>query len=299
MFVAPVRVLVSSPRSLAYDRGRPFSSSVRPCPCPPLHPLTKSPPFRTLCIGKENHDASTQEFSVLSSDIPWDTGGIWSTMGLYFFSFHIPLSFGGLSVIAQMLHQPVMDPLAEALSLLLLQTTELLGAFAVLQYTAKPQYKLTTLFLSKKPSGERNWILAASLGFGFLLLVVILTSLLADVLVGPKDVNNPALKEILSSGSIAKAACVFIYCFITPVLEETVYRGFLLTSLATTMEWRRAVAISACVFTAAHLSWENSPQLFLIGCVLGSAYCWTGNLASSFTIHAAYNAATLLVTMVS
>eukprot|EP00268_Persea_americana_P058287 TRINITY_DN7041_c1_g1_i2.p1 TRINITY_DN7041_c1_g1~~TRINITY_DN7041_c1_g1_i2.p1 ORF type:complete len:227 (-),score=36.93 TRINITY_DN7041_c1_g1_i2:278-958(-) len=226
MFVAPVRVLVSSPRSLAYDRGRPFSSSVRPCPCPPLHPLTKSPPFRTLCIGKENHDASTQEFSVLSSDIPWDTGGIWSTMGLYFFSFHIPLSFGGLSVIAQMLHQPVMDPLAE-------------------------------------------------------------------------DVNNPALKEILSSGSIAKAACVFIYCFITPVLEETVYRGFLLTSLATTMEWRRAVAISACVFTAAHLSWENSPQLFLIGCVLGSAYCWTGNLASSFTIHAAYNAATLLVTMVS
>lgn len=55
---------------------------------------------------------------MLSSDIPWDTGGIWSTMGLYFFSFHIPLSFGGLSVIAQMLHQPVMDPLAEVSDML-------------------------------------------------------------------------------------------------------------------------------------------------------------------------------------
>lgn len=55
---------------------------------------------------------------MLSSDIPWDTGGIWSTMGLYFFSFHIPLSFGGLSVIAQILHQPVMDPLTKVSNLL-------------------------------------------------------------------------------------------------------------------------------------------------------------------------------------
>lgn len=114
-----------------------------------------------------------------------------------------------------------------------------------------------------------------------------------------QDVNNLVLKAVLSSGFVAKAACFFIYCFITPILEEIVYRGFLLRSLATTMEWRRAVAISACVFTAAHLSWENSPQLFFIGCVLGSAYCWTGNLASSFTIHAAYNAFTLLVAILS
>ena len=30
-------------------------------------------------------------------------------MAFYFFSLHIPFSFGGLSVVAQILHQTVMD----------------------------------------------------------------------------------------------------------------------------------------------------------------------------------------------
>lgn len=56
---------------------------------------------------------------MLSSDIPWDSGSTWSTMALYFFSFHIPLSFGGLSVIAQVLQQPVIDPQTEVSYILL------------------------------------------------------------------------------------------------------------------------------------------------------------------------------------
>lgn len=31
-------------------------------------------------------------------------------MGFYVFSIHIPLSFGGLSVAAKVLHQAVLDP---------------------------------------------------------------------------------------------------------------------------------------------------------------------------------------------
>ncbi|XP_058083366.1 uncharacterized protein LOC131231251 [Magnolia sinica] len=252
--------------------------------------------FRSFCSskGKAADDAVSEEFSVLSSDIPWDGGSSWSTMALYFFSLHIPLSFGGLSLVTQLLHQPILDPQMKAISLPIIQTTELLGALALLQYTTKRQYKLTSFFHGKKHSGERNWIQASALGFGFLISLVLLTSLLADRLIGTKDVNNPMLTEILSSSNAAKVACFTVYCFITPLLEEIVYRGFLLTSLTSTMEWWRAVIISACVFSAAHLSWENAPQLFIIGCVLGCTYCWTGNLASSFTIHSLYNAVILL-----
>ena len=31
-------------------------------------------------------------------------------MGFYVFSIHVPLSFGGLSAAAKILHQPVLDP---------------------------------------------------------------------------------------------------------------------------------------------------------------------------------------------
>lgn len=111
--------------------------------------------------------------------------------------------------------------------------------------------------------------------------------------------NNPILKEMLLSSDISKAACVIVYCIITPLLEEMVYRGFMLTSLASTMNWKQAVALSAAIFSAAHFSGENFLQLFVIGCFLGCSYCGTGNLTSSIVIHSSYNALTLILTFLS
>lgn len=51
-----------------------------------------------------------QGFSVLASDIPWESGSTWSTMAFYIFNLHIPLGYGGLSIVAYILHQPVPDP---------------------------------------------------------------------------------------------------------------------------------------------------------------------------------------------
>ncbi|KAF9588147.1 hypothetical protein IFM89_007811 [Coptis chinensis] len=246
-----------------------------------------------------NDDDIFQEFSVLSSEVAWEEGSIWSTMGLYFFSLHIPLSFGGLSVVAKIMNQAVLDPQIEAVSILLIQTIELCGAFSLLKYTAKPNYKLASFFQGSKFSKERNWVQAAAVGFGLLALLALLTSFLADRLIGPKDVNNPILKDIISSGSVSGGAVIIVYFFVTPFLEEIVYRGFLLTSLASRMKWQQAVIISSCIFSVAHFSNENSFQLFIIGCILGCSYCWSGNLSSSFVLHSLYNAATLMVTVFS
>ncbi|XP_068646586.1 uncharacterized protein [Aristolochia californica] len=239
-------------------------------------------------------------FSVLSSDTHWDSGSLWSTTGAYFFSLHIPLSFGGLSVVSQILHKTTLDPQTKAVSLVIIQTMELLGALALLGYTAKRPYKLLSIFSGQQAPEGRNWVVASAVGFGLLILLVFLTSFVADRLIGPKDVNNPVLKEIFSSGPIAGGSCFFVYCFITPLMEEIVYRGFLLSSLVSSnFEWQYAVIISSCIFSAAHLSFENFIQLFLIGCVLGSTYCWTGKVSSSFVVHSLYNAATLIFTILS
>ncbi|PPE01190.1 hypothetical protein GOBAR_DD01778 [Gossypium barbadense] len=242
-------------------------------------------------------DKSTQGFSVLTSDIPWKTESLWSTMALYMFNLHIPLGFGGLSIVSYLLHQPVLDPQTEALSLLVIDILELLATLFLLKSTIKPNNRLLDIF--KANPVERNWLLASALGFGVLILLVFLTSIVVDGLYGIKDVNNLILKEMLVRSDISKGACITVYCIITPILEEMVYRGFMLASLASTMNWKQAVVISAAIFSAAHLSGENFLQLFVIGCILGCSYCGTGNLSSSILIHSLYNAFTLIITFLS
>ncbi|RDY03719.1 hypothetical protein CR513_12668, partial [Mucuna pruriens] len=217
-------------------------------------------------------------------DSPWETGNVWSNLSLYLFTLHIPFSFGGLSVVALFYGQSVLHPQTQALSLLTIQILELSGALVLLKYTAKPQYKFSNFFKKNKLLSNRNWFLSSTLGFGFLILLIFLTSLLADRLFGSKDlsflkehgllcktqgvilhqvylilwhlkgVNNPILKEMLLNSDISRVSCVLAYCFVTPLLEEVVYRGFLLTSLASTMEWQQAVAISSVIFSAIHFS---------------------------------------------
>lgn len=84
------------------------------------------------------------------------------------------------------LHNDVCFSMVQALSLLVIQILELTGALLLLESTAKPEYKTLRFFRANELSKERNWLLVSFLVFGFLMLLVILTSLLADRLIGPK-----------------------------------------------------------------------------------------------------------------
>ncbi|KAL2466478.1 CAAX amino terminal protease family protein [Abeliophyllum distichum] len=257
--------------------------------------------FQCRCIKHEGtpKGPESEGFSVLESDTPCDFGSIWSSMGFYVFSIHVPLSFGGLSLAAKVLHQTVLDPQIQAFLILVIQTMELSIVLLLFKCPGKPHHSLLDFFHVNKASEERSWLLGSLLGFGLLVSLVFITSIVADRLIGPKDVNNPFLKEILLTGSSSTMACILVYCIVTPLLEEVVYRGFLLTSLASTMKWHQSVAISSLVFSAAHFSCENFLQLFIIGFVLGCTYCWTGNLSSSILTHSLYNALTLFLTFIS
>ncbi|KAI5660828.1 hypothetical protein M9H77_20151 [Catharanthus roseus] len=248
--------------------------------------------------NKESHKSQTG-FSVLNADIDCDIWTILCNMAFYIFSMHVPLSFGGLSVIANTLNQRVLEPQVEALSIFSIQTIELLTVLLLLNCPIEPRYKLLDFFKGSTLSEERNWLLASAAGFLFLVFLVFLTSTIADQLLGPKEVNNPIVNELLSSSSISGTLCVLVYCVVTPLLEEIVYRGYLLTSLSGTMNWQKAVLVSSIIFSASHFSAENFLQLFIVGTVLGCSYCWTGNLSSSVLVHSLYNALTLFLTFIS
>jgi membrane protease YdiL (CAAX protease family) len=102
-----------------------------------------------------------------------------------------------------------------------------------------------------------------------------------------------ALTGLVTSTPVACSATYLAFCVITPVIEEYVYRGFLLASLASHIRWPFAVIVSSLMFAISHLGASGLPSLFMIGCVLGLAYTWTGNLATSFVIHGLYNAIVL------
>ncbi|XP_042409045.1 uncharacterized protein LOC121998271 [Zingiber officinale] len=256
--------------------------------------------FRRLCSENNHGDEQFDAFSVLPSSIPWDNEDVWSIFAAYFFILHVPLSFGGLSIVASILHEPDLDPLTMVVSLSTLQVIEYAGALTLLYYNAKRKSNLCSFFLGKSSLEERSWVTASAVGIGSLIGMMFLSSIVSDMLLGPKDVNNLILKDMLSKSPLSTMPpCFFLYCLITPLLEETVYRGFLLSSLASTKKWWQAIIFSSFIFSIGHFSGENFLQLFLVGCVLGSAYCWTGQLASCFTIHSMYNATILLITFLS
>ncbi|GIL83128.1 hypothetical protein Vretifemale_11937 [Volvox reticuliferus] len=80
---------------------------------------------------------------------------------------------------------------------------------------------------------------------------------------------------------------------LAPVLEETVFRGFLLTSLTRFMPTWAAVVASSVSFGLAHLSTRDLPVLSALGLLLGWSYVRSRNLLTPIVIHGAWNSAVL------
>ncbi|RCV10645.1 hypothetical protein SETIT_2G125700v2 [Setaria italica] len=267
------------------------SSSTLSCACSP----SPDPDPGDGGEGRARH--LFDDFSVLSPVVPWEVDDIWRIYAGYFFILHIPLSFGGLGVVAKVLKCSSLDPMTTVISTVMLQFAELSLALALLQYSSMPGNDVQAFFASKVST--RNWVKETVIGFTIMMTLVWITSILPDKVVGPEDAYDPILKGILSDSPTSKLLCFFLYCVVAPLSEEIIYRGFLLTALSSSVKWRDAVVMSSLAFSVAHLSGKGFIQLFVIGCNLGLTYCRTGTLVASFTIHSLYNAVTLYMVLAS
>jgi membrane protease YdiL (CAAX protease family) len=81
--------------------------------------------------------------------------------------------------------------------------------------------------------------------------------------------------------------------FLAPLLEESLFRGFLLTSLTKIMPNWAAVLASSTAFGIAHLSIKDLPVLIVLGCWLGAIYCRSRNLLTPMIVHGAWNSTVL------
>jgi membrane protease YdiL (CAAX protease family) len=112
----------------------------------------------------------------------------------------------------------------------------------------------------------------------------------------PVALWRAAVELQLARGARELAAVVVCVAVVPAVVEELLFRGFVLASLCARLGGLRAVVGSAVLFAAAHLNpWEFTP-LLAFGLLLGVLVWRTHSLYPAVLAHLVNNLASILVT---
>jgi membrane protease YdiL (CAAX protease family) len=122
----------------------------------------------------------------------------------------------------------------------------------------------------------------------------------ADAVAGMVETSNGGDDAAAAASASALALVTYVRLFavtaiLAPLLEESVFRGFLLPTLTKYLPVPAAVVLSSAAFAAAHLSARDAPVLFALGCLLGLVYVRSRALASPMLVHGLWNGTVLSV----
>ena len=107
------------------------------------------------------------------------------------------------------------------------------------------------------------------------------------------------LQRLFSSPQAAYVIGAFAI-FIAPFMEELIFRGVLFRFFEQRVGLRFAIAATAVLFAALHVSeywgaWNHVLLIFFVGVVFSLARGLTGSFAPSFVLHLAYNTSLMLM----
>ncbi|HET9818632.1 MAG TPA: type II CAAX endopeptidase family protein [Rhodanobacteraceae bacterium] len=141
-----------------------------------------------------------------------------------------------------------------------------------------------------RPREGGDYVAAVALGIGMVFLGGVMTQLLAH--------GNPVQQDVsVMAGKVSPGMrlllAVIVVC-VAPVVEEVVFRGVLLSGLASRMRVGWAIVVSAVIFGCVHLpdfkfAWYPVPALILLGLLLAWLRVRTHSLWPSITLHATNN----------
>ncbi|TVU05743.1 hypothetical protein EJB05_48924 [Eragrostis curvula] len=146
---------------------------------------------------------------------------------------------------------------------------------------------------------QNGWLLWAGIGIFVAVVAIAIAGVAMTFLNGEtpqRETDSLVLiLPLIGSSSISTICLLGITGVLAPILEETVFRGFLMVSLSMWFSTPYSVLITAAMFAFAHLTPGEFPQLFLLGVVLGFSYAQTRNLLTPITIHAVWNSGVILL----
>lgn len=147
-----------------------------------------------------------------------------------------------------------------------------------------------------KPDGWAAWGLAGLAVSPPLILAVNSVFELLPITTAPGSGTVGAVSDMVGSVDPAVFLNLLVVTgILAPILEECVFRGFLLPSLSAKMPVPAAILASSGVFALCHGSLRDLPSLFALGVVMGFAYARSRNLMTSIAIHGTWNSATIAI----
>lgn len=176
----------------------------------------------------------------------------------------------------------------QAVGYFLLDITNLLLTVFVLTMSLRPyRFFQMGLFKIKLSLPMLRGVALACLTFPFIDLVAQATQTWFQK--APDALSMHLEQSVLQGDLTANLMYCFVVSVCTPVWEESIFRGFLLSSLTRYMPVAAAVVLSSFVFTAAHLSVQRAAYLVLLGCVIGAVFARSRNLLAAILVHALWN----------
>jgi uncharacterized protein len=228
-----------------------------------------------------------------TTTIPWDGATIWQVMVLWFTAFFAvswlvrPLAMGLLRINSSSDNIRVQALLSGGTYALLMVV-----GFGILYFSLRSFWPQ----LERLPWrwGDR-WFLWGFGGYLAAIPLVLVVSLLNQRLLQNQGGGNPILEVIINSQDNLTLWVLFLTVSVmAPLFEETLFRGFFLTSLTRYFSPWQAIALSGVVFAIAHLSVSDILPLTVLGMMLGYVYLRSGNLLSSMLLHSIWNSGSFI-----
>ncbi|KAF3431454.1 hypothetical protein FNV43_RR26185 [Rhamnella rubrinervis] len=268
--------------------------------------------FRSVCFfnagdkskGSFEEEETGSELSILKRwNVPWE----WQTVSLTSLACGVSFVLTGLVEAAAIpylglqIEELSLDEKAEILFLDQgITTAVILGVLFSVAKSFDPLPEDFFRYDVREPfSLQKGWLLWAGIGLVGAVMAISLTGAAMSLFSGESPQRETdalvRLLPLIGSSTISTACLVGITGVLAPILEETVFRGFLMVSLTKWVPTPVAVIISAAVFALAHLTPGEFPQLFVLGAALGFSYAHTRNLLTPITIHAIWNSGVILL----
>ncbi|WP_404784581.1 lysostaphin resistance A-like protein [Altericista sp. CCNU0014] len=239
-------------------------------------------------------DSGTGAVKTLPGSVSWPTETIWQVMVLWFSAFFgVSYILVPTAVAVLGLKPETFDGRLQAYFSLFTYGCLMGVGFGILQLSLQPYIPNVLRWLRLKWEG--NWLAWGVGGYFAALPLVLIVSLLNQKLLKEQGGGNPILEIILQGRDKFTIALLwFLVAVCAPLLEETLFRGFFLTSLARYMPVWQAIALSGVVFALAHFTLGDVLPLSLLGVVLGVVYWRSRNLLASMLLHSLWNSGSFI-----
>lgn len=133
------------------------------------------------------------------------------------------------------------------------------------------------------------------------LAALVLTMYLGSLIKGP-DFKIERHEELVLIGAHSQLSVrlliLFMTIFVTPVLEEMLFRGLFQTMIRSFLlkAWP-SILLSSALFAIVHANIEHWPALFVLALCLGYSYEKSGSLFRPIIIHSIFNAASIITVL--